>query len=347
LKKVSIVLLNWNNWADTLECLESLFQLKYPDFKVIVCDNGSTDGSVDKIRSWAKGESNCLAAKTFPAPGCEHVPKPLPLVEYDRETVETNDAVEPAGCRLVLIRNGGNLGFAGGINVGIRYLLASVVFDYCWILNNDTVVDPGALRALVRRMRENRQVGICGSTILEYSHPARVNAFGGSIYCKWLGLAWHIGRLRKWPKDVKRDQVEKRMSYVVGASMFVSRKFLEETGLMEESYFLYYEELDWTMRFRDRFTMAWAPDSLVYHKIGGSIGTSSHPLRKSTICDFYSMRNRIRFTRKYYRWALPTVYMGLCCAIVLRLLSGQRKRAQMVLRLMANSDVSFENACQD
>jgi len=347
LKKVSIVLLNWNNWADTLECLESLFRLQYPEFKVIVCDNGSTDDSVDKIRAWANGDLSCPVTGRIPSPSCQTVPKPLALLEYDCETAERGNADELAGCRLVLIRNGGNLGFAGGINVGIRYLLASVGFDYCWILNNDTVVAPGALCALVKRMVENSQVGICGSTILEYSHPARVNALGGAVYYRWLGLAWHIGRLSNWPKDVNRDQVEKRMSYVVGASMFVSRKFLEEVGLMEESYFLYYEELDWAMRFRGRFTMAWAPDSLVYHKVGGSIGTSSHPLRKSTTCDFYTLRNRIRFTRTFCRWALPTVYVGLCCAFVLRLVSGQRERAKMVIRLMVNSDVSYENACQD
>jgi len=347
LNKVSIVLLNWNNWADTLECLESLFRLHYPDFKVIVCDNGSTDDSIVKIRAWAKGE--LIGPSTFYSSSriCDNSPKPLALVEYDRETAERGETGDLAGCRLIVIRNGKNLGFAGGINVGIRYLLQSVGFDYCWILNNDTIVDPGALQALVSRMEENSRVGICGSTILEYSNPSKVHAFGGAIYSRWLGLAWHIGRLRRWPREVKRNQVEKRMTYVVGAAMFVSRNFLEDVGLMEESYFLYYEELDWAMRNRNRYAMAWAPDSLVYHKIGGSIGTSSHPLRKSTTCDFYTMRNRIRFTRKYCRWALPTVYVGLCCAFVIRLVSGQRKRAKMVLRLMANSDVSYENACQD
>jgi GT2 family glycosyltransferase len=344
-KRVCIILLNWNNWPDTLECLESLFQMDYPDFKVVVCDNGSTDGSPDKIRAWAAGDLDILAERSAIESCGTPCVKPVAMVEYDREVAEQGGLDELVGGRLFLICNGSNLGFAGGNNVGLRYALRSSEIDYCWVLNNDTVVAVDALQRLVDRMSESPTPGICGSTILEYRHPERINALGGAIYSRWLGLAWHLGRGRKWPKEIGAGTIEKRMNYVVGASMFVSREFLLKVGLMEESYFLYFEELDWAMRARDLFPLVWAPESLVYHKVGGSIGTSSHPARKSWTSDFYTLRNRIRFTRQYCPYALPTVYLGLVGAIILRLLFGQWRRALMVARLMVRPEISFEDCC--
>lgn len=345
MSRVYIVLLNWNNWPDTLECLESLLRLEYPDFQIVVCDNGSTDNSLERLKSWSAGQLGILPADMT----CKDYPKPqarsLRVVEYDRATAEAGGH-QGDEAELVVIRNDANLGFAGGNNVGLRYLLARGDADYAWVLNNDTVVDPGALKALVACLQSQPTAGICGSSLLNYWNPHRVDALGGAYYCNWLGLAWHLGRCRRLPNRVDPDRVLRHMDYVVGSSMFVSTRFLREVGLMEESFFLYYEELDWAMRARGRFDMAWAPDSLVYHKIGGSIGTSSHPARKSLTSDFYTLRNRIRFTRQHCPWALPTIYFGLSCAVVLRLVFGQWRRARMVTRLMMNPGVSFEKACQ-
>jgi len=344
-KKVCIVLLNWNNWSDTLECLESLFQLDYPNFKVVVCDNDSKDNSQKKIRAWAAGELDIISEQTIPGSNGKSCPKPITMTEFNRDAAEQGGDKAPVESRLLLVHNGANLGFAGGNNVGLRYALRCPDIDYCWVLNNDTVVAADALQKLVDRMSRFPTTGICGSTILEYRHPERVNALGGAIYNRWLGLAWHLGRGRSWPNKIGAETVEKKFDYVVGASMFVSREFLLKIGLMEDSYFLYFEELDWAMRASAMFPMAWASESLVYHKVGGSIGTRSHPARKSWTSDFYTLRNRIRFTRQYYPYALPTVYMGLIGAIILRLLFGQWRRALMVAKLMVRPEISFDDCC--
>lgn len=343
-RHVGIVLLNWNNWQDTIECLESLFCLEYSDVTVVLCDNGSTDGSLEMVRAWAAGNQK---ARIGTALQINHAlcKKPIITIEYNRNEAEKSEPREFESRRLVLIRNEENLGFAGGNNVGLRYLLKFSRIDYFWVLNNDTVVAPDALQKLVNRMSAVPSAGICGSTILEYWHPERINALGGALYSRWAGLAWHLGRGRMWKKQYNPEKVEKRIDYVVGASMLVSRQFLLEVGLMEESYFLYFEELDWVMRARNRFPLLWAPESLVYHKVGGSIGTSSHPAKKSWVSDFYTLRNRICFTRRYYPYALPTVYFGLVVAILVRMLFGQWRRAAMVVRLMFNPDISFEECC--
>ena len=124
------------------------------------------------------------------------------------------------------------------------------------------------------------------------------------------------------------------MNYVVGASMLVSKEFLEDVGLMCEDYFLYFEETDWAMRARGRYSLVYAIGSIVYHKVGASIGTRSNPARKSVLCDFHSVRNRLFFTYRFYPLALPTVYVALCGSILLRVFLGHWLRAKMIIKLM-------------
>ena len=94
------------------------------------------------------------------------------------------------------------------------------------------------------------------------------------------------------------------MDYVVGAAMLVSRRFIEEVGPMDASYFLYSEEHDWAHRGRQRgFALGWAPRSIVFHKHGATIGTS--PGGGSNLSLFYLFRNKALFTARHYPALLP------------------------------------------
>ncbi len=322
MSRVYIILVNWNGWRDTLECLESLLQLDYLDFRIVVCDNGSGDDSLNQIRNWANNRT-------------------VSLVEYQRREAESGgrDDSDPL---LTIISINENLGFAGGNNVGIRYGMARGDIDYYWLLNNDTVVKPDALTPLVARMKENPEIGICGSTICLYHDRSKIQALGGGYYCHWLGLPWHYGRFTHWNGTVDHQRAETRMNYVEGASMLVSRKFIEQIGLMSEDYFLYFEEVDWAVRAKGRFSLGYAPESIVYHKVGASIGTSSNPAKKSLTCDYYNIRNRIRFTKQYHPAALPTVYLVLLLEALVRLLCGNVDRAVMIIRLMQQGGADLE-----
>ena len=336
MKQVYVLLVNWNGWADTLECLESLMRLEGVNYTVIVCDNASEDGSLERIRAWAEGSLDVWVPMNRRVQGFSYQlsPKPLSCSEYNRQEGEAGGN-KSADTRLVLIRTGDNLGFAGGNNVGLRYALARDDFDYVWILNNDTVVEAKALDAMVSRMELDPSVGICGSTLLHYSSPHKIQARGG-YYCKWIGLPWHIGQLGSNNQTVNEKIVEKWMNYVVGASMLVSSAFLKEIGLMCEEYFLYFEETDWAIRSKRRYSLAYASESVVYHKVGASVGTSANPRKKSLLCDYYNIRNRIYFTRKHYPYALVSIYLVLLMAIIVRIIFGQGKRAAMIARLMAS-----------
>jgi GT2 family glycosyltransferase len=332
---VYVVLVNYNGWRDTIECLESLFASDCRDFCVLVCDNGSQDGSLDHLERWAGGAQEPSVAESRPAglPAATRLAKPLGCLRLERAEAEAG--CDPGGARLVLIDCGTNLGFAGGNNVGLRYALSRGDLEFAWLLNNDTVVAPGAMSALAARLGEDHRVGLCGSTLLFYHRPDRIQALGGGWYCKWLGLAWHLGMLRHWRGFADRDRVERCMHYPVGASIMVSRAFLDQVGLLSEEYFLYFEELDWVLRASGRFSVAYAPGSIVYHKVGGSLGTSSNPAKKSAACDYWSARNRLFFTRRWFPEAFWSVYLGLIGTLLVRLFLGRWNRVVMLWRLLS------------
>jgi GT2 family glycosyltransferase len=343
LSRVYIIIVNWNGWKDTIECLESVFRSDFYDYRVIVCDNGSSDGSLEHVMAWAENrldslpEAGRLRDKSYPP-----VSKPISYVIYNRAEAESGDCLD-GDSSLILIRNESNLGFAGGNNVGMRYALICQDFDFVWLLNNDTVVNPDSLSKLVRRMLENKSSGMCGSTLLHYDNPDRVQALGGGYYCKWIGLPWHQGRLKKSGSKVDKTKVERWMNYIIGASMLVSKEFIQNIGLMSEDYFLYFEEVDWAIRGKERFSLAFAPESVVYHKVGSSIGTSSNPRKKSLICDYYNIRNRLFFTRRYFPYSMPAIYAVLFGTLLLRVFTWKWERARMIAGLFLNyNNRSFE-----
>lgn len=274
--RLAVVLVNWNGWQDTIECLESLLPSLPEGARVLVCDNASIDHSLKHLCDWAQAKL-----------GHDQV------VQYSRAAAEQGG--RPDDPKLVLIDTGGNLGFAGGNNVGIRYALARDC-DYVWLLNNDTVVDANTAPELMRRMQADSRIGMCGSTMFYFDKPEVVQCLAGSRFDYRLAVGSPIGFGKPFDEATPQVDVERQLAHISGASMMVSRAFLESIGLMEEGYFLYFEEIDWAVRAQGRFTLGWAPRSFVWHKEGGSIG-SSHRTRPSDMSLRYMCINRLKFTR--------------------------------------------------
>lgn len=318
-KKVYVIILNWNGWVDTIACLESVFQNTYSNFQVIVCDNGSTDASMDKIKQWANGSLRAVIPTKLAK---EYCPAPIAYNEVLMKDISSkiNIVDEP----LIFIETGSNLGFAGGVNIGLRFALAQKDFDYVWILNNDTIIVTDSLDELVKTMLADTSIGICGSKLMYYDTPNQLQSLGGK-YNKILGTSSHI----------VDEKYLSNIDYVVGASMLVSKKFIETIGLMPEDYFLYYEDLAWSVRGKKLFKLACNSNSVVYHKEGASTGGNTKDKdTKSKMSDYYSIRNRILFTKKYFMWYLPTVYLGLILTIVNRVRRKQYSRVFMILKIM-------------
>jgi GT2 family glycosyltransferase len=311
LPRVYIVTLNWNGAEDTIGCVESLRQLESENFRIVICDNDSSAESVSQLIAWGA---------TLAKPLVTYHAGPQPDWPQGEEHAHAPD-------QITLIHTGGNLGYAGGMNVGIRFALDQGDADFVWILNNDTAVAPDALRRALERIGTDDQIGICGSTLVYFGNRDKVQALGGASYDPWRARSRALGafsRLADAPKQP--EHIELQMAYVVGAAMLVSRTFIDRVGLMDESYFLFSEEHDWAHRgVRMGFRLAWAPESLVYHKHGATIGTS--PSGGSELSLFYLYRNKALFTAKHYPWLLPVALPALVWACIKLLLRGQWHKA--------------------
>jgi GT2 family glycosyltransferase len=302
--RVYVAIVNWNGWSDTVECLESVMRLDYPDYRVVVCDNGSEDGSLGRIQAWAAGRLEAPVAPDSALRRLSTPPVPKPVTCAVHELSPDDGGHRDPAARLELLAARSNLGFAGGCNAALRLALARGDCEYAWLLNNDTVVEPDSLGSLVSRMQASPDAGMCGSTIRFYEPPHDVQAYGGATYNRWFAVPSNVTRLRPGEEPAG---VERRLAYVMGASLLVSGSFLREVGLMSEDYFLFFEELDWATRGRGRYTLAYAPESRVYHKGGRSTGLSGR--RTSPAADFHMNRSQLVYARRHTPWALPFVFM--------------------------------------
>lgn len=306
--KVYVITLNWNGAEDSIACVKSLLKLAYANFRIVICDNASRPDSVRKLQRWCYNLGEEFA-------------------EFNSCHAASNSETD---ARVVLIHTGGNLGYAGGMNVGMRYALARGDFEFVWILNNDTEVDSKALTALVNRSLSDRTIGICGSTLVLFHERNKIQAFGGASYQPEKARSSAIGAFSN-TEDIPNNpsDVESRMAYVIGASMLVRKAFMIEIGLMDESYFLYSEEHDWAVRGSERFRLGYAPDSIVYHKHGGTIGTSA--TGGSTLSLFYLYRSKLAFTRRHHKDMTFPLYWLIWDGIKY-FLKGHPKKAVAVWR---------------
>ncbi|AKR43389.1 glycosyltransferase family 2 protein [Methylophilus sp. TWE2] len=304
---VYVVVLNWNGWKDTIQCLDSLYKSKNVNFCVVVCDNGSSDNSIFHIEEWAQINLGSANYQFFTK---------SQLQSSSRETITS----------LTIIDNQGNWGFAGGNNIGIKFALKQDNCEYIWLLNNDTIIEPDALYHAVERMKANQAIGLCGSTLVYYHERNKLQAMGGAVYSKYTGRSAHIGAFSS-PQLLPTDYetIERQMSYVVGAAMLVRRSFVETVGLMQEDYFLYSEEIDWATRGKSKFKLGYAPKSVVYHKEGASIGTSASG--GSPLSIYYLYRNRLKFTWRFYPIFFPTVLLYASIDVLKFTVKGKWKQA--------------------
>lgn len=298
-----IVLLNWNGAQDTIECIQSLLQMEEQNFLLVVCDNASTDGSFEQLRKW--GEA-ALPAR-FATWECSQPP-----------------AVH---AKFILIQTGANLGFAGGCNVGLRYALLHTNAEFVWLLNNDTVADVGALGLQIAAMQRKADVGILGSTIAFFHEPDQIQAPAGYDFNFWTARVLPMRKSLSFATLPAEHEIEARLKYISGASMFVRRTFLEDVGLLNEQYFLYFEEIDWAMRGKDRFRLGYCSSSRIWHKEGRSTGSHRKLSQRSIFSEGFLARNRVLFTKTYSPHRLVVCLVWILFVGTVRAIKGQWKLA--------------------
>jgi GT2 family glycosyltransferase len=331
-----VVLLNWNGWRDTVACLESVFQSRNSPFRVIVCDNKSSDGSLQRIAAWARGEISAEAPQNERLRALVgHTKRPLEYISLTATSIDAG-SVADTGEPLILIDNEENMGFAAGNNVGLRYALDQPDMSHVWILNNDTLVDPYCLSNMRRRLQRRSTPAACGSIIHFFDSPETIQAIGGCCFNTRTGVAYQTeGRFRSEQELDDCNFIEEKIDYLSGCSMLIPRSLLENVGLLNEDYFLYYEEIDWFTRAGASSRPCIAEDAHVYHREGGSIGSPNwRQARPSQLADFHIFRSKHLFMRKYYRNNLLRCYLHSYLEVGKRVMRGQFRNAFTVLSVL-------------
>lgn len=325
-KGVWVVVLNWNNGRDTVECIDSILQADISSVEgIVVCDNGSTDDSITTIHQWSINRSIELCETTF-------------VGGQFAATCDVQQFKLSFDVPVYLLGTGGNLGFAGGNNVGIKFIQQNFNYDLIFLLNNDAVVCGNSITLMAQRFT-HKDIGMCGCTVVYYHNRSVVQAHGGARFNSWLGRASHIGAGASVDSARNADAVEAQLDYILGAALMISRTCIEAIGLMDDEYFLYYEEIDWAVRARKRgFRLAYAPNAVVFHKEGGTIGSSSDRKSRSLLSDFYLIRNRIRFSRKFYLNKLPFVFVFTIFQVSRYLLRLDLRRFVNGVRALSGGD---------
>jgi len=182
-----------------------------------------------------------------------------------------------------------NLGFSGGNNLGIR----NSIGRYIMLLNNDTLLIDDSVTNMVNYMDANIDVAAVSPKIYFVSPPNTIQFAG---YTKLSNITLRnraIGR-----NEIDRGQYDTpyETAYTHGAAMMVRREIITEIGYMPEVYFLYYEELDWCEKMRDRgYKIMYIPNSAIIHKESQSTGNDSYIKR------YYMTRNRLLFVHRHRR----------------------------------------------
>lgn len=207
--------------------------------------------------------------------------------------------------RVKFIRSETNLGFAGGNNLGI----AEAAGDYLFLVNNDTEFTPGLTRQLAQVLDEHPKAGMVSPKIKYYNNKDIIQYAGYTPVNYYTCRNSCIGLREK--DNGQYDHIIAPTAYCHGAAMMVRRAALEKAGLMNEGFFLYYEELDWCERIKKSGYETWVcTDAVIYHKESVSVG------KNSRLKEYFMNRNRILFIRRnapafkqivFYFYFIPVV----------------------------------------
>lgn len=218
---ILIVVLNWNGIDDTKKCIDSLLKQTYKNYKILVVDNGSKDNSVSRLDALA--------------------------------------AANPE--KISVVKNPRNLGFAGGVNTGIRYAIKEK-FEAVALFNNDAIADSNWLESLEKNLHNDVSI-VTG--LLLHADGKTIDSTG-DFYSSW-GIGFPRNRNTKTENAPKSGYV---FSASGGASLY-SIKALKDIGLFDEAFFAYYEDTD--ISFRAQLAghkIYYTKDAVAYHNQGAT-----------------------------------------------------------------------------
>lgn len=287
--KVTIIILNYNGWQDTINCLDSIFRINYSNWEIILVDNGSQDESISKFVSWAKIDSQTKVSNT--KGGSVH--KSIEKSVYNEKKCEIeflNNYNELNHKKSVLlIEAKKNYGFAGGNNIAINYILKNRKTKYILLLNNDVIVDKDFLDILIMEGEKNPKIGVLGPLVHNFHDPLCIQSAGFKInWKKGEQIVYHqneldIGLIKKRDVDA-----------ISGCAFLAKIETFKEAGLFKQKYFAYWEETEWCIRIKKlSYKVVNIPQAKVWHK---EASTSS---KMVGFLEYYLTRNLLWLIREH------------------------------------------------
>lgn len=244
------------------------------------------------------------------------------------------ERVREAHPEVLTFRNPRNLGYAGGNNAGIRLALERGA-DFVLLLNNDARLHPEAILELVAVARRDQSIAAVGAKVLSAERP-------GHLWMAYGEVSWRQSLVRlvgRGERDGPRFSIEREVDWVSGCALLLSRRGLDEVGLLDEDFFAYHEEVDWCARARARgLRVVFAPRAIAYHRGEASSGGGAYVSRKQ----YLAARNAVLFVRRHgsrrqrIRFA-SSVIASLPFQLLRRTLRGEQRGVWLKVRGMLDA----------
>jgi GT2 family glycosyltransferase len=195
---------------------------------------------------------------------------------------------------LHLIENTENRGFTGGNNAGLRYALDEG-FQQFLLLNNDTIVNPSFLQEMQSTLVQHPGCGVVQPLILFLDDPTKIWSAGGK-WNSFLGNAQTLGDR----VPVSSFQMDKtKLDWVTGCCMLLSKEVICTVGLLDEQYFAYFEDVEWSLRIRNAgYSLKLAPKAVIYHEAGAASKKKHEEGTLSASVFYYHVRNQFYLLRQ-------------------------------------------------
>lgn len=308
--KTVIIILNWNGWKDTIECLGSLYKVIGSDFLIVVADNGSKDDSLLRISEWlSDNKVNSTHIK-------------------EGELMNIH-SVAPGSCVLYSLRE--NYGFAKGNNKALEFI-SCINPTYFLLLNNDTLVMPDFLIKLELFMSIHTEYKALTPLIRLYPEKDKIWNCGGRLTAGFRKYYYADMPLSSVTESSHID-----ITFITGCALFFKRELINNEKLFTERFFFGEEDFDFSLRMkRSKNKMACLIDSQIFHKVSSS-NASAKFINKTYV--YYL--NRFIDVRLHYGWGMYflwlIIYLPYIALLLYKIDTKTNKIVQFISKLFVDS----------
>lgn len=271
----AIILLNWNGWQDTIECLESLYLMSTDNYVIVIVDNASDDDSVNKITDWLRNNKH--------------------IFFYKKENEVLTESIKKMDCIVYALNE--NYGFAKGNNKGIE-LVRNIGLDYYLLLNNDTTVDAHFLEALVSFQHEHSEFKALMPQIRYYDNPDMIWNCGGKIVAGLYRYSYS-----NVPFSVIKEKNFIPITFITGCALFACVQLVEDNKLLTERFFFGVEDLDFSIRMKKKSVkMACVLSAKIFHKVNSSLSKLDQEVLGMKYYNYllYFINTKMHYSKFYF-----------------------------------------------